>query len=483
VSEQLSDVRLSSVEASGLSLAGLAPTMAMALGTAFAASEAGPAVPFSYLLAMIGSFSLAYVIVRYARRYDVSSGVAFTYAGRSLGRLAGFLAGWVYVTAWLSGTAVVLAIASVSTQALLARHGANISWFWIFLVLLLIVTAVNYLGVRPSVRLLVALELLSMLTLAGVMIHVLAVGGAGGLSWKPFDPSLSPKGLSGIGYGMIYGFAGFAGFEAAAALGRDSRDPGRVIPRAIVFSLVAAALFFILVTYSLSIGYGVNHAATWASDGAPLDTITGRYSGSTWAQIIDAMVAVSAFSSGLGLMALTSRVLFDIGSHGQAPEVFSRRHSRFATPYVGIAFAAAVALLLALTVGETTDVTTMIGVLAGANTLGLILIYAVLVIGSLVDRHERAWAAAAGTAVRATSVLVPLLALALLGYAFYASLFPRPPFPYSLEPYLVAAGVVLALVGAWILKVRGTGFDFVRAASEVEDIPAVDVAHVGDAPN
>jgi hypothetical protein len=233
VSDQLSQVRLSSVEASGLSLAGLAPTMAMALGTAFAASEAGPAVPFSYLLAMIGSFSLAYVIVRYARRYDVASGVAFTYAGKSLGRLAGFLAGWVYVTAWLSGTAVVLAIASVSTQALLARHGANISWFWIFVILLLVVTAVNYLGVKPSVRVLVALELLSMLTLAGVMIHVLAVGGAGGLSWKPFDPSLSPKGLSGIGYGMIYGFAGFAGFEAAAALGRDSSDPGRVILRAL----------------------------------------------------------------------------------------------------------------------------------------------------------------------------------------------------------------------------------------------------------
>ena len=40
---------------------------------------------------------------------------------------------------------------------------------------------------------------------------------------------------------MIYGFAGFAGFEAAAALGRDSRDPARVIPRAIVFSLIGAA--------------------------------------------------------------------------------------------------------------------------------------------------------------------------------------------------------------------------------------------------
>ncbi|WP_249021612.1 hypothetical protein [Conexibacter sp. S30A1] len=138
MSERVVNAKLSTLEASGLSLAGLAPTMALALGTSFAASEAGPAVPFAYLVAMFGSFSLAYVIVRFARRYDVASGVAFTYAGRSLGRLAGFVAGWVYVTAWLSSTAVVLGVASVSASALLQRHSINVSWFWIFLVLLIL---------------------------------------------------------------------------------------------------------------------------------------------------------------------------------------------------------------------------------------------------------------------------------------------------------------------------------------------------------
>ncbi|MHB1852287.1 MAG: hypothetical protein ACYCU6_08925, partial [Acidimicrobiales bacterium] len=54
--------RLSAFEASGVSVAGLAPTMAMALGTAFAASEAGDAVPLSYFFALIGSLALAYVI-------------------------------------------------------------------------------------------------------------------------------------------------------------------------------------------------------------------------------------------------------------------------------------------------------------------------------------------------------------------------------------------------------------------------------------
>ncbi len=151
-SEQIGRADLRTVEASGLSLAGLAPTMAMALGTAFAASEAGGAVPLSYLLAMIGSFSLAYVVVRFARRYDVASGVAYTYVRASLGKLAGFVTGWLYVAAWLSSTAVVLAIGGVSFSALLARAGVTVSWAWIFLAELAIVAGLNFLGVRPILR-------------------------------------------------------------------------------------------------------------------------------------------------------------------------------------------------------------------------------------------------------------------------------------------------------------------------------------------
>jgi len=72
-------------------MAGLAPTMAMALGTSFAATEAGDAVPLCYVFAMIGSFALAYVIVRFARRRP-GSGVAFTYVDQAFGKTAGFVA-------------------------------------------------------------------------------------------------------------------------------------------------------------------------------------------------------------------------------------------------------------------------------------------------------------------------------------------------------------------------------------------------------
>jgi amino acid transporter len=449
--------RLGSLEVSGLSLAGLAPTMAMALGTTFAASEAGPAAPLSYVLAMIGSFSLAFVIVRFARRYDRASGVAFTYVGAALGKLAGFLAGWLYAAAWTSGITLVLGIASVSSTALLARHGIHVGWFWIFLALLLIAVLINYVGVRPSVRLLVALELSSMGVLAVLAIHIIIHGGATGASWKPFDWSLSPKGWSGIGYGMIFGFSGFAGFEAAAALGRESRDPGRVIPRAIVSSLLAAATFYILVTYALSIGYGVGQAGAWAADPAPLDTIIGRYSGTAWAQVIDAMVVISAFSAALGLITLSSRILFDISRHGQAPRWFSAQHRRFGTPSAGIVSVAVITLVIGGVVGGRFGVSGMIGFIAGASTLGLIVVYAVTSAAAIINRQaSRAGGRAPSTLAMALAIAIPALAVVLLGFALYASVVPSPPYPNNLTPVAVAAVLVLSLIGAMILRRRDT---------------------------
>ena len=324
---------LSTVEASGLSLAGLAPTMAMALGTAFAASEAGGAAPLSYLLGFVGSLALGFVIVKFARRY-VAAGVGFTYVRAAFGIPAGFTAGWVYAGAWMFGVAVNSAIASNSLVAFFALHNITVSWLVFFIPMIAVCAGINYVGVKPSVRAQVTLELASMAALAVVMTYVLAKGGAHGLSLSPFNPHYSTKGWGGIGYGMIFGFSGFAGFEAAAALGRETRTPTKSIPRAIMFSLIGAGLFFVYVTYALSVGYGASNGHVWAADATPLSTIASRYAGSTWAQTIDILVAVSGFSGAMGIVTLASRIFYDMGRGGVGVPWLVRIHRRFHTPTI-----------------------------------------------------------------------------------------------------------------------------------------------------
>ena len=72
-SHELRKDSVGTLEVAALSFAGLAPTMAMALGTSFAAIQAGAAVPLAYVLGMFGSLALAYVIVVFTRRVAASA--------------------------------------------------------------------------------------------------------------------------------------------------------------------------------------------------------------------------------------------------------------------------------------------------------------------------------------------------------------------------------------------------------------------------
>jgi amino acid transporter len=445
---------LTTVEASGLSLAGLAPTMAMALGTAFAASEAGGAAPLSYLLGFVGSLCLGFVVIKFARRY-VAAGVGFTYVRAAFGIPAGFTAGWVYAGAWMFGVAVNSAIASNSLVAFFALHGDTVSWLVFFIPMILICAGINYIGVKPSVRAQVTLELASMAALAIIMAFVLAKGGAHGLSLSPFNPHYSTKGWGGIGYGMIFGFSGFAGFEAAAALGRETRDPTRSIPRAILFSLIGAGLFFVFITYCLSVGYGVKNGSTWAADPTPLSTISARYAGSAWAQTIDVLVAISGFSGAMGIVTLSSRIFYDMGRGGVGMPWLVKIHTRFNSPTRLVLLICTVALVTGVVVGETTTPATVVGFIGSSTTLGLILVYFAIGLAGLRNFNTRESRAGQGPLVQVACVVLPVIAMVLLGYAFYSSVIPVPAFPYNLAPYLVVFFALVGLVIYWRAHRRG----------------------------
>jgi amino acid transporter len=445
---------LTTVEASGLSLAGLAPTMAMALGTAFAASEAGGAAPLSYLLGFVGSLALGFVIVKFARRY-VAAGIGFTYVREGFGVRAGFTAGWVYACAWMFGVAVNCAIATNSLVALFALHHQNVSWLIFFIPMIVLCAVINYVGIKPSVRAQVTLELGSMAALTVVMTYVLAKGGAHGLSLSPFSEHYSIKGWGGIGYGMIFGFSGFAGFEAAAALGRETRNPRRAIPRAVMYSLIGAGLFYVYITYALSIGYGVKSGATWAVDPTPLNTIANKYAGSTWAQTIDALVAISGFSGALGIVMLSSRIFYDMGRGGIGVPWLVKLHERFNSPTRLVLIICSVALVTGVVVGEATTPATIVGFIGSSTTLGLILVYFAIALAGLRNFNTRESRAGQNALVQASSIVLPIVAMGLLGFAFYSSVVPGPAFPYNLAPYMVVLFALIGLTIYWRAHKRG----------------------------
>src|SRR5207248_1020320 len=116
------------------------------------------------------------------------------------------------------------------------------------------------------------------------------------LSLTPLSPATLPRGLSALFFAMIFGFIAFIGFEGAIVLGEETVNPQRAIPRALLIAMLVGIIFYVLVSYSFSIGYGVTHASTWANDPThtpALDKMGNRYAGPVLTIIIDLIVVLT----------------------------------------------------------------------------------------------------------------------------------------------------------------------------------------------
>jgi amino acid transporter len=84
---------LGMLEALGLSLSIIAPTMSMSFGTTLAVQAAGIAAPLSFLIGMLAMVIVGLSFVAFGRRI-ASSGSVYAYIGYTFGQRAGFVAGW-----------------------------------------------------------------------------------------------------------------------------------------------------------------------------------------------------------------------------------------------------------------------------------------------------------------------------------------------------------------------------------------------------
>jgi amino acid transporter len=82
-------------------------------------------------------------------------------------------------------------------------------------------------------------------------------------------------------------------------LGEEAAEPKRVIPRAILGTVIAATVYFVFVTWAQAVGYGVSGAGRWAADPTALATLSDRYVGHWFSTLVDIVVVVDSFVAAL----------------------------------------------------------------------------------------------------------------------------------------------------------------------------------------
>jgi amino acid transporter len=225
------------------------------VGASFTGKGAGISAAVSIALAGVGILGVAWIISRYARRIH-AAGSLYDYVTDGFGRPAGFLAGWVYYGGMSMLTlAIGLAFGGFLSSTLSDTVDVDIQWYWLAIAFWIVSFFMQFFGVQISTRAQLVLALGSMAIITGFAIYIIVKGGGSGNSIKPFNPGESTA--SGIFYGVLYAVIMFIGFESAANLAEETANPKRLIPRAILTSVVVAGVNYVVLAYSLMMVLGL----------------------------------------------------------------------------------------------------------------------------------------------------------------------------------------------------------------------------------
>lgn len=152
------------------------------------------------------------------------------------------------------------------------RHGLHWAYsgqWWIWVVLSAgIVFFLTYRDVRLSTEAGVILGIFEISVFVALSLWMI-LSNTGHLTLQPFNPEHAATGTyNGIFKGMVFAVLAFVGFESAAPLGEEARNPRRTIPRAIVGSAISIGLFYVVCSYAWVIGTGFDHFTTQATTSA-----------------------------------------------------------------------------------------------------------------------------------------------------------------------------------------------------------------------
>ncbi len=151
---QLRQGALSRIETLGQSIANIAPTLTPALNITVVAGLAGVGSWVSYLLATIGCVFVGASISGLAKRHP-EAGSYFVYIGRNFGPVAGALAGWAMVLAYITTAVAVLMSEPLFISNVLAVFGITLPFAaqaFLAVALLALVVFAGYRDIQFSSR-------------------------------------------------------------------------------------------------------------------------------------------------------------------------------------------------------------------------------------------------------------------------------------------------------------------------------------------
>lgn len=427
------------------SVANVAPTAAPALIVPFVFADAGNGSWLAFVIATIAMVLVALQVNQFARR-SASPGALYIFVQQGMGASWGVLSGWALIIAYVFTGAAVLAGAAnygIVVVHALPKIAGDSALSVFFLLLTAAVTGwIAYKDIKLSTRSMLLMEFSTVALILVVAAIFFVRHGA------IFDLSqLELMGVTGAGIrrGLVLSVFAYVGFESATALGHEAKDPLRVIPSSVLLSVLAAAAFFIFMSYTLVMAFH-GHSIALNNSNAPLNVLAELAGIPAFGEVIAIGAYVSFFACTLASINAAARVIYAMARHGLLHARAGRAHSTHATPHVAVVISTLLVLGMPLAMfifGS--SLLDIYGYLATIATFGFLVAYVFISIAAPMFLHHE------GT-LTWSSLALALLTVVLLMIPAVGSVYPLPAAPASYLPFIFLA--LLAIGTTWFFYLR-----------------------------
>jgi basic amino acid/polyamine antiporter, APA family len=350
------------------------------------AGEIGGAIWTGFALAAIVAAFTAASYAELVSKYPQAAGAALYIHRAFKAPLLTFVVAFAVMS---SGLASAAALATAFGGDYLSEF-VDLPKILVGLVVIAVVTAINFRGIKESAGFNVVCTLIEV---AGLLLVVLIGsvflfdGGGDPSAALEFKDGEAPLLLMIAGASIA--FYALIGFEDAVNVAEETKDSTHTFPRTLFLGLGIAGTIYLLVTIVAGMAVPADKLAE--SDGPLLEVIAlGPLALNS--KVFSAIALFALINGCLLNLVMASRLMYGMARENVVPGVLGRVHAGRKTPWVSILFTAAIAAVLVM-LGD-------LETLADTTVLLLLLVFigvhvALLVLrGTPVDHdHFRAWTA------------------------------------------------------------------------------------------
>lgn len=318
--QQLKDRHLKMIALGGVIGAGLF------VGSGVVVQQTGPAAIISFAL----TGGLIVLVMRMLGEMAVAVpglGGFYEYSRMALGRLAGFMTGWMYWYFWT----IVVALEAVAGANLLAYWYPGLTPWACTLVLTALFMVVNLLSVRSwgetefwfaSIK---VAAIVVFLAAGAAYVLGLWPGGGGGFSNLTAHGGFAPNGIGPILTGAVAATGFYFGAELVTIAAAESAEPARAVAKAAQSVISRVLLFYVGSIFLVVAILPWNDKAQMATPYVSVFTQLGLPAAAHVMNAVILTAVLSALNSGVFG---ASRILMALARRGDAPAFLARPDRR-----------------------------------------------------------------------------------------------------------------------------------------------------------